>query len=133
LKIHPKLSNDGLSQAEVKKKLLTEDKIEHLYFFKNGKQIARFEGESNYVNPAENQLIKMKDCEVLHNHLEGTSFSVEDVVAIISYDAQSLEVVSDGYVYSVFRPKKGWGFEFKMLKDGSVFTDQQTFNSRAFA
>ena len=68
-------------EAEVKQKLIAENKIEHLYFYKNGKQIARFEGESDYVNPSEQQLIRMKDCEVLHNHLEGSSFSVQDIAA----------------------------------------------------
>lgn len=91
LKIHPQLSNDNLSETEVLQKLQNTPK-EHLYFFKNGQQLARFEGESNYINPPEAQLIRMKDCVVLHNHPNNQSFSMEDMNAIIKFNAQKLIV-----------------------------------------
>lgn len=107
LKIHPLLKDDGLNQEQAIAAIKNKQK-ESLYFFKNGKQIARFEGESNYVNPTEAQLIRMKDCTVIHNHPTSQSFSVEDIQAITRYDAKELIVSSPYYAYKVVRPESGW-------------------------
>lgn len=74
LNTHPLLKDEGLDEQQAIEALTNKQK-ESLYFFKNGKQIARFEGESNYINPTERQLIRMKDCTVIHNHPKfGTCF-----------------------------------------------------------
>lgn len=107
LKIHPLLKDDGLNESQAIEAIRNKQK-ESLYFFKNGKQIARFEGEDNYVNPLEAQLIRMKDCTVIHNHPTSQSFSVEDIQAITRYDAKELIVSSPEYTYKVVRPESGW-------------------------
>ncbi len=109
--VHHPLPNDGLKYGTVAKKIKT-DVRENLYFFKANRQIRRFRGETNYVNPPENHLFEMKDCDVLHNHPNGSSFSIADVEAIVRYNALSLTVVSPENSYSVERPETGWNIDF---------------------
>lgn len=68
----------------------------------------------------------MKDCNVLHNHLEGSSFSLEDISAIITHNAKQLTVYSRDYIYVVKRPEVGWGFEFGVDENGFVISDAET-------
>ncbi|MCU0353064.1 MAG: hypothetical protein MUD08_04880 [Cytophagales bacterium] len=110
--VHRPLRSDGKTFEQAAASI-RNSRVEHLYFFRDDKQIARFRGTSNYVNPPEEALLRMKDCVVLHNHPQGTSFSQADVKAVVRYDAAKLIVVSPKYVYTLVRPKNGWGIKFE--------------------
>ncbi|MCU0825275.1 MAG: hypothetical protein MUF77_11605 [Leptospira sp.] len=68
------------------------------------------------MNPAESSLMLMKDWVVLHNHPGGTSFSINDIKAIVRHDAAELTVVSPDDIYVVTRPVKGWNIDFEKDK-----------------
>jgi hypothetical protein len=120
-KTHSILLPDGLNQIKVLEKLRKERDRELLYFFKGKRQIARFEGEANCVNPGNNSLL-MKDCAVMHNHLQGSSFSVEDVAIGITFDAVELWVISGQHTFLMKRPSRGWGI--KPLNNQGDYTDE---------
>jgi hypothetical protein len=126
LKIHPRLPDDGLSFEQVKEKLRKEIEKEHLYFYKNKTQIAHFVGESNYVNPSEFQLRKMKNCVVIHNHLHNSSFSFEDICAIITHNASEMYLICIDCEYFVKRPLSGWGFELFISENQEIKSDSNT-------
>lgn len=68
----------------------------------------------------------MNDALVLHNHINGTSFSYEDVDAITKYNAKELMVICKTRTYSIKRPRKGWSFSFE--KDNDYQQYQNAFN-----
>ena len=108
-------------------KLRKERNVEHLYIYKNGRQLARFEGYKGYtaVNVPSEWLVRMKDTNVYHNHLGSTSFSFEDIELIVAHDAKELVVCSPKFDYIVRRPMGGWGFELAVT-DGIIVLDQDS-------
>ena len=96
--IHRALPYDEKDIEGAKEHIRFKEK-ENLYVFKNKLQILRFEGEADYVNPAEEYLLRIKDCTIIHNHPKGTSFSISDIKAITLYDAYELFVVSPYFNY----------------------------------
>ncbi len=85
-----KLPDDQLNEEQVRGQLRRERDVERLYIYKNNQQIARFRGHKGYnvINIPETWLVRMKDAIVYHNHLNGSSFSFEDVELIVAYDAK---------------------------------------------
>ncbi|MCU0353087.1 MAG: hypothetical protein MUD08_05000 [Cytophagales bacterium] len=63
LSIHRRLRSDGRTFGEAAE-FIRHSAVEHLYFFRNNQQIARFKGTAQYVNPAESSLMLMKDSVV---------------------------------------------------------------------
>jgi hypothetical protein len=122
LNTHPPLPRD---EANTIKKAISKiqfEKVEHLYIFKNGKQLRRFIGETNRVVPETKYLLELKDATVIHNHPQGTSFSLEDFQAILKFNAQKLILVTPNYCFIVERPASNWPISF----DNSFF---ELFNS----
>ena len=107
-------------------KLRNENLIEHLYFVKRNTAYLWFEGERNYVLPQPEKLLRMNDALVLHNHINGTSFSYEEIDAITKYNANELMVICKARTYSVKRPSGGWSFSFEREKDYEQY--QNAFN-----
>ena len=105
---HKPLPKDRANTIEVAIKKIRNSPIEHLYIFKNGKQIRRFKGDKNYVAVDNKYLFEIKDASVVHNHPQGASFSFEDIEGIIRYDAAECIVATEKFTYKVVRPKKGW-------------------------
>lgn len=106
---HNPLPRDAASSIQKAIDKIHFAKIEHLYFFKGGKQIRRFSGEANRVTPDPLYLFEMNDAIVVHNHPRGGSFSVGDVVGLIKYNAEECILVSQGFIYYLKRPNAGWG------------------------
>ena len=104
---------DFLGVAEITEKLRRETKIEHLYFVKDNQAFVWFKGYKEYVIPPEEQILRMKDSLVLHNHVYGSSFSFEDIEAIVKYYAKELRIICQNRTFIISRPKVGWGFSFE--------------------
>ena len=50
----------------------------------------------------------MKDSIIVHNHPQGCSFSIEDIIGLVKYNAIESYLVTEKYVYHLTRPKEGW-------------------------
>jgi len=107
-------------------KLRKETQIEHLYFFKGKRQVARFEGTANQVAPSKQQMLWANNALILHNHLRGHSMSVEDVANAVTYNAAEIRVITHQYVFMLKRPGLAWGFKFLLKEDGQIEKDQET-------
>jgi hypothetical protein len=121
-KTHPPLPRDEANTIEKAINKIQHEKVEHLYIFKNGKQLRRFIGETNQVIPQTKYLLELKDATVIHNHPQGTSFSLEDFQAILEFNAQKLILITPNYCFTVERPSSNWPITF----DDSFF---ELFNS----
>lgn len=103
--------------VEITEKLRKESKVEHLYLVRENQAFAWFKGYKEYVNPPEEQMLRMKDVLVLHNHIHGTSFSFEDLDGIVKHNARELRIICKARSYIVIRPESGWGFSFGNKED----------------
>lgn len=124
--IHHPLPRNGWNVSAAQQQI-QHDLQENLLFYKNNRQLLRFRGETNYVNPPEECLLRMKDCVVIHNHPGGASFSKEDITAVIRYNARQLIVVSpNGTTYVVMRPIGGWNIDFKDENVQGIYEESET-------
>lgn len=58
-------------------------------------------GASNYVKFTEEQLVKMKDAVLTHNHPSGSTFSYEDVRLMIGKDLRAIRATSESFTYQL--------------------------------
>jgi len=79
-----------------------------------------FEGDSKHVSVPNQSLFELKDATVLHNHTQGASFSIEDIFALIKYDAKECYLITPKYLYTLKRPKNGWKIDINSVS----FEDQ---------
>lgn len=78
---------------------------EHIYVFtQKGKLLASNKGTSNQV-----AIDVPKNSIVTHNHPAGSDLSKSDVINAIEANASEIRAVTTKGVYSVKRPKGGWG------------------------
>ena len=117
---HKPLPRDQASTVQDAMKKIRLSPDEHLYLYKNGKQIRRFKGNKNSVVVSNKYLFEIKDAVIVHNHPQGSSFSYEDIVGIIKYDAAECILVTDRYDYKIYRPKNGWNIDV----DSKEFEEQ---------
>ena len=110
--IHPPLPKDDVKTIDQAIQKIRFDTIENLYIFKNGKQIRRFKGTSSDVSPESFYLLEMKDSVVVHNHPQGTSLSLQDLEAVVKFNAKELIIVTQAYLFIVTRPFGGWNIIF---------------------
>jgi hypothetical protein len=107
---------------------IKDRKTEKLYVFdKKGKILADLDGTKNKVKIPRSAFEKMKDNVIIHNHpsaLErkgieriGTSFSIQDIHTAVTSDAKEIRAVTTTYVFSLKRPRKGWGKFSKVRKE----------------
>jgi len=137
-----KLPNDRLTEQQVREKLRKERNVEHLYIYKNGRQLARFEGYKAHtaVNVPAEWLVRMKDATVYHNHLGSTSFSFEDIELIVANDAKEFVVCSPKFDYIVRRPVGGWDFQLAVTNNmivldqdsAEIFEESQSLATQLF-
>lgn len=99
--------DDAKTPEEAAQKIRNEQK-EHLYIFRNGKQIRRFLGEEDRVTPPPEYLFELKNASIAHNHPQGASFSIEDIRALITYDASECWLATEKFLYRLKRPANGW-------------------------
>lgn len=58
-------------------------------------------GASNYVKFTEEQLVKMKDAVLTHNHPSGSTFSYEDVRLLVGKDLRAIRATSESFTYQL--------------------------------
>jgi hypothetical protein len=107
------------------------EKVEHLYIFKNNKQFRRFIGTTNQVSLPEKYLFEIENNVIIHNHPGGSSFSVEDLKTIIKYNAKTLLVATEAFLYSVERPLNGWKIDFDDPRTNKILNSCHTTASNA--
>ncbi|MGY6744347.1 MAG: hypothetical protein ACXIUQ_16525 [Cecembia sp.] len=110
--LHFPLPRDEVKSVEEAIRKIRYLQTEHLYVFKNGKQIRRFAGETSYVNIPYQYLFELKDAVVIHNHPNDSTFSLEDVQTAVDQDIMKLYVATKTHYYTIKRPQRGWGFDF---------------------
>ncbi|MFM9840979.1 MAG: hypothetical protein ACKVOQ_22115 [Cyclobacteriaceae bacterium] len=123
--IHKPSPKDGVKTPDEAVLKIRYSSFENLYVFKQGRQVRRFEGEENRITIEELYLREMKDAIVVHNHPHGSSFSIEDVQAICSYDAKELILVTMDFIYQINRPVNGWGIDFSEDKTKRQYEESQ--------
>lgn len=123
--IHQPIKSDGKNEQEAMDFIRKKEK-EWLYIFNQlGKQTARYEGETNYVNPPEAELLlRLNNATIVHNHPLDESFSVPDIVAITRYNAKKLVVVSPKYTYIVERNGNYWGFNLENNQEDKALFEE---------
>lgn len=73
----------------------------------NGREIFRNDnGEKDRIEVPDN--IPQKDMVITHNHPNGNSFSVGDMVAAVEKNLKELRAVYKDTVFSLKRPEGGW-------------------------
>ena len=82
---------------------------EHVSIFdKNGKEV--FRNDNGTENSVEFDDTKLANNISIHNHPKGHSFSAGDVAGTVDSNGAEMRVIgSNGRVYSLKRPKGGWG------------------------
>ena len=95
---------------------------------KTGKILIDKRGESFEVGFTKDETLLMKDCVLTHNHPRGwgypenslgrvgNSFSIEDLTLAVAYDLAEIRAVTPNYTFSMKRPDKGWGVDWKTMK-----------------
>lgn len=78
-----------------------------IIFDGDGTTLLRKTGEPDNVQFTEDETKLMKNRVVTHNHPQGTSFSVPDVLMAIDHDIGELRVVGEMFRYSV-KASNGW-------------------------
>lgn len=124
---HPLPRDDARSPNQAARKIRNADR-EHLYIFKEGRQIRRFMGESDRVTLPPEYLFEMKDAVIVHNHPKGYSFSRQDIDAIVRFDARELILITPNLIFRIVRPEGGWPIDFD-----TELTQLQYESSLAFA
>ena len=95
---------------------------------KKGKILIDKRGESFEVGFTKDETLLMKDCVLTHNHPRGwgfpenslgrvgNSFSIEDLTLAVAYDLAEIRAVTPNYTFSMKKPDKGWGVDWKTMK-----------------
>lgn len=100
----------GLAKAMTdRQNEIWQSDTEHASIFdKNGKEVARNDNGTN--NSVEIDETKIANNISIHNHPKGHSFSAGDVATTVENNGAEMRVIgSNGRVYSLKRPKGGWG------------------------
>lgn len=108
--------------------LIRRNKDESLHAIDgNGKEIISIGGKGAAVKYTEQQGKMFKDKILTHNHPRsigatgiksiGNSFSKEDIITAVRFDAKEIRAVTPTYTFSVKRPKGGWGGNYKEIAE----------------
>ena len=134
---------DGTSYELTKNVVKAEEEIRvnkkfetGVVFDKNGKVLVDKRGEATSVRFTNDEITKMKDAVLTHNHPRGwrfgekelgrigSSFSREDILLAIHSDMAEVRAVTPNYTFSLKRPQKGWGIdEDGFLRQYEAFDD----------
>ncbi|MBK6263635.1 hypothetical protein JKA74_01205 [Marivirga sp. S37H4] len=71
---------------------------------KDGRQIRKFVGESNFINIPPQYLFEFKDAQLIHNHPSNNTFSIEDIRMAIFHNVKEMYVITKDFSYSIKRP-----------------------------
>ncbi len=127
---------DGKSIELTRKVVDTEDDIRlnkkfetGVAFNRNGKIVVDKRGKATSVSFTENEIKKMKDTILTHNHPRGwgyketdmqrigNSFSQADLRLAIYADVAEIRAVTPNYTFSLKRPEKGWDISVEKLDE----------------
>ncbi len=108
---HPPLPRDNIRTPQAAIEKLINEEAEYIYVFKNNKQILRVKGDRDKVIVEDGHLYCLYDSIVIHNHPSGQSFSIEDLLGLIKYNAKECILVTKNYTYHLFRPMTGWDID----------------------
>ena len=100
----------GLAKAMTdRQNEIWQSATEHVSIFdKNGKEV--FRNDNGTENTVEFDDTKLPNNISIHNHPKGHSFSSGDVAGTVGSNGAEMRVIgSNGRVYSLKRPKGGWG------------------------
>lgn len=95
-------------------------------FDASGKQLLFKKGEARQVEFTREEVAKMNDAILTHNHPSGlkdrykigSSFSDEDIMMATYANAKEIRAVTARYSFSMKRPEQGWGTDIKTTKKG---------------
>ena len=114
----------GLEKAmAARMKEIQNSEDEHVSIFeKNGKEVFRADGDSKHVE-FEDSLATNR--VTVHNHPGSSTFSYGDIETAISTNQSEMRVITQsGIIYSLKRPKKGWGITASQLHDVNAKTSE---------
>lgn len=121
------LQESGLSYKSIKgvESIIRKQTTEYAAVFNSSGDMVVFrQGDNDQVNFTAEELSKMANAVVTHNHpfgnagitKIGSSFSKEDLSLAVYTNAKEIRAVSNNYTFSMKRPKKGWGVSYKDAK-----------------
>lgn len=123
--IHSPLPRDNVRTPQQAIEKLRDAEIEYVYAFKSGKQVLKVKGDEKKVSVENKHLFRMKDAIVVHNHPQGTSFSIDDIITIIRSDVKEGILVTRQFIYHVYRPSDRWDIDVdseEFLKQLEVYS-----------
>ena len=107
----------GLERAlSARMKEIQKSDDEHVSIFDaNGKELFKADGNEKSVSFDDDLA---KNHITVHNHPGDSTFSYDDIEAAVSTNQKEMHVITQsGSVYSLKRPKKGWGISTQKLHD----------------
>lgn len=113
---HKRRKPDIEDVAGITIKLKAETRVEHIYLIKNNKALAWFQGTKDSVTISKDEMLRFGDGLVLHNHPNGTSFSLHDIQESIRYNVKEIRLFTPDNTFILKRPRKGWGISFQDQK-----------------
>ena len=132
-KLSQPLEPDEKSIEEAIDFIANKTNAEYAYIFnQEGKQIRRYIGQKNYISIPESFVPELKDCILIHNHINGETFSYDDIISAIEADIFRILAVSKNYIYTLERSKEGWNIEksdLEIIDKLFLFAKQETTKS----
>ncbi|UBM57206.1 hypothetical protein LAG90_10275 [Marinilongibacter aquaticus] len=108
---HSPLPRDNATTVEKAINKIRLDTIENLYVFRNGKQVARYRGDSKNISPDPANFICQNNDTWVHNHPTGNSFSEADIENMVSHNVKEFYLATEYALYRVKRPGNTWPFD----------------------
>lgn len=114
-------------------------------FNEDGDVLIDKRGEATSVGFTSEEVKKMKDAILTHNHPRGwgyeekswgrigNSFSKADLMLAINNDLAEIRAVTPNYTFSMKRPEKGWGVEAEKFDEVYKSLDKQIFTENTAA
>jgi len=85
---------------------------EYLYVFGKGRP-KKFQGTYNQVHVDPKWALDFENAKICHNHPNGTSFSIEDIIGLIKFNVKECHLATANYTYFVYRPGSKWGIDIE--------------------
>jgi len=115
--------------AREERKIVRSSNERAVVFDEDGKRLFQKEGQPSSVQFTQDELKKIADQTLTHNHPGGKSFSSDDVRIAATYKLREMRAVTNEYLHSLRPPEDGWSYEFwsSTIKPSYVMHDQDVF------
>lgn len=107
---HTPLPRDNANTPHKAILKIRNDSVENFYVFRKNKQIQRYRGTKNSVNPDPTYFITNPHDTWVHNHPGGSSFSIDDIQMAVFHNVKIFILSTPNYIYFLERIGDIWPF-----------------------